>query len=218
MSFFYLCLVPQESLQYLSATLIDNIFTNNHDLNCSLNGILVADISDHIQILHAHCSLTVEETVSYLVTRVYNKRNRHNFLQSISVVDWTEICKIPDTQRSFKLFHSTLISLHDKCFPKIWISKKYSNRKPWLSDAIRNSIMNKNKLYHKYKKIPSDRNEIIYKTFKNKLRHVLKFAEKRDNAWNLWSIIKKIIHKHRKPSIQSKFKLYNGTVIDDKNW
>ena len=34
-----------------SATLIDNIFTNNHDdLNCSLNGILVADISDHSQL------------------------------------------------------------------------------------------------------------------------------------------------------------------------
>ena len=40
-----------------SATLIDNIFTNNRDdLNCSLNGILVADISDHFPIfmLTAH--------------------------------------------------------------------------------------------------------------------------------------------------------------------
>ena len=34
-----------------SVTLIDNIFTNNHeDLNCSLNGILVANISDHFPI------------------------------------------------------------------------------------------------------------------------------------------------------------------------
>ena len=104
MSFFYLCLVPQESLQHLSATLIDNIFRNNHDLNCSLNGILVADISDHIQILHVNCSLTVEETVSYLVTRVYNERNKQNFLQSISVVDWTEICKIPDTRDLLNFF------------------------------------------------------------------------------------------------------------------
>ena len=210
-----------------SATLIDNIFTNNHeDLNSSLNGILVADISDHFPIFHVNCCLTVEETVSYLVTRVYNERNKQNFLQSISMVDWTEICKIPDTQSSFKLFHSMLISLHDKCFPKIRIRKKYSNRKPWLSDAIRNCIRNKNKLYHKCKKIPSVRNEIIYKTFRNKLNHVLKFAEKkyykdfiishRDNARKSWSVIKKIINKHRKPSNQSKFQLNDGTVIDDK--
>ena len=47
-----------------SATLIDNIFTNNHDdLNCSLNGILVADISDHFPIAHINCSFSVEETV-----------------------------------------------------------------------------------------------------------------------------------------------------------
>ena len=212
-----------------SATLIDNIFTNNHeDLNCSLNGILVADISDPFPIFHVNCSRTVEETVSYLVTRVYNERNKQNFLQSISMVDWTEICKTPDTQSSFKLFHSMLISLHDKCFPKIRIRKKYSKRKPWLSDAIINSIRNKNRLYHKYKKIPSVRNEIIYETFRNKLNHVLKFAEKkyykdliishRDNAWKSWSIIKKIINKHRKPSIQSKFQLNDGTVIGDKNW
>ena len=36
-----------------SATLIDNIFINNHeDLNCSLNGILMADISDHFPVFH----------------------------------------------------------------------------------------------------------------------------------------------------------------------
>ena len=71
------------------------------------------------------------------------------------------------------------ISLHDKCFPKIKIKKKYSNRKPWISDALRNSIRNKNKLYHKYKKIPTIRNETSYKLFRNKLNHVLKIAEKK---------------------------------------
>ena len=41
-----------------SATLI---FTNDHDdLNCSLNGILVADISDHFSIFfYVNCSFTV---------------------------------------------------------------------------------------------------------------------------------------------------------------
>ena len=85
-----------------SATLIDNIFTNNHDnLNCSLSGILVADVSDHFPIFHINRSFTVEETESFLVTRVFNEKNKQKFREAISAVDWTEICNIPDTQNSF---------------------------------------------------------------------------------------------------------------------
>ena len=210
-----------------SVTLIDNIFTNNHDnLNCSLSGILVADVSDHFPIFHINRSFSVEVTESFIVTRVFNEKNKQKFREPISAVDWTEICNIPDTQNSFSHFHSVLISLQDKCFPKIRIRKKYSNRKPWLSDGLRNSIRNKNELYHKYKKIPSVKNESSYKSFRNKLNHMLKIVEKKyyrdliiyhkDNTRKSWSIIKSIINKLRKSNIQCKFKLNNGTVTDDK--
>ena len=52
----------------------------------------------------------MEETDSCLVTRVYNEKNKQNFTQAISEVDWTEICNIPDTQESFDIFHSKLIT------------------------------------------------------------------------------------------------------------
>ena len=75
-----------------SATLIDNIFTNNHDdLNCSLSGILVAGISDHFPIFHANWCFTLEESKLCLVTRVYNESKKQNFTQAILEVDWTEI-------------------------------------------------------------------------------------------------------------------------------
>ena len=213
-----------------SATVIDNICTNNHDnLNCSLSGILVADVSDHFPIFHINRSFTVEETEAFIVTRVFNEKNKQKFREAISAVDWTEICNIPDTQNSFSHFHffkGQVISLQDKRFPKIRIRKKYSNRKPWLSDGLGNSIRNKNKLYHKYKKIPSVKNESSYKSFRNKLNHMLKIAEKKyhrdliiyhkDNTRKSWSIIKNFISKHRKSNIQCKFKLNNGTVTDDK--
>ena len=168
----------------------------------------------------------MEETESFIVTRVFNEKNKQKFREAISAVDWTEICNIPDTQNSFSHFHSVLIFLQDKCFPKIRIRKKYSNRKPWLSDALRNSIRNKNKLYHKYKKIPSVKNESSYKSFRNKLNHMLKIVEKKyyrdliiyhkDNTRKYWSIIESIINKHQKSNIQCKFKLSNGIVTDDK--
>ena len=54
-----------------SATLIDNIFTNNHDgLNCSINGILVSDISDHFPIFHVNQTFSVDEIESCFVTRI----------------------------------------------------------------------------------------------------------------------------------------------------
>ena len=151
----------------------------------------------------------MEETVSCLVTRVYNERNKQKFLQAISAVD----CNIPNTLNSFNHFHSMSISLRDQWFPKNEIKKKYSNRKQWLSDVLRNSVRNKNKLYHKYKNIPTIRNETSYKLFRNKLNHVLKIDENiyyrefiishKDNTRKSWSIIKDMINKHRMPTIQS---------------
>ena len=210
-----------------SATLIDNIFTNNHDdLNSSLNGILVTDISDHFPIFHINQSFTAEETVSYLVTRLYNERNKQNFIEALSTVEWSAIYNTSDTQGSFDLFHSKLISLHDSCFPKITIKKKYSNRKPWLSDDLRTAIRYKNKLFHNYKKVPTIRNETAYKSYRNELNRKMKMSEKlyyreliishKDNTRKSWMLIKNIINKHRKPNIQTKFRLNDGTVTTDK--
>ena len=56
--------------------------------------------------------------------------------------------------------------MHNKYFPKVKIKKGYSNRKPWLSEALRNSIKIKNKLYYVYKKTQSVKNELAYKIIK----------------------------------------------------
>ena len=105
-----------------STTLIDNIFTNNHDdVNNSLNGLLVTDISDHFPIFHVNRSLSVEEIDSSFVTRVFNERNKQAYLEAISETDWSEICNVHDTQKSFDLFHTKLITFYNKYFPKIRI-------------------------------------------------------------------------------------------------
>ena len=145
-----------------SATLIDNIMINCVDnLNSSINGILVTDISDHFPVFHVNCS--VEEINTCSVRRVFSKRNKQAFAEAISETNWCEIYNASDTQESFDLFHSKLIALHNKCFPKQVIKKKYSNRKPWLSDALQDAMRHKNKLYHKY----CIRNEVNYKTYRN---------------------------------------------------
>ena len=54
-----------------------------------------------------------------------------------------------DTQAAFTKFHKLYKSMYDKAFPVIKVKFKYNNRKPWLSDELKDSIKLKNKLYKK---------------------------------------------------------------------
>ena len=86
-----------------SATLIDNIMTNCLDnLNSSINGILVTDISDHYPVFHVNCSLTVEEFDTCSVRRVYSERSKQAFAEAISETNCCEIYNASDTQESFE--------------------------------------------------------------------------------------------------------------------
>ena len=224
--FFPLITRPTRITQH-SATLIDNIFTNNiTDLEPSLNGILVTDISDHFLIFHINYTYTAKEVDSFIITRVYNEKNKQKFIENISTFQWEEVYNSLNTQSAFDILHSKLMSIHDKCFPKMKIKKRYSNRKPWLSETLRNSIKVKNKLYHISKRIPCARTDKSYKAYKNTLSSLLKIAEKyyyrdliaanKDNMIKSWSIIKGVIGKYRQSTIQKIFKLTDDTTTDNK--
>ena len=77
----------------------------------------------------------------------------------------------------------------------------YNNKKPWLSDTLRETIKKKNKLYYKSVQIKSLQAEIDYKTYGNELGRLLKTAERKfyndilylnkSNSKNIGSIMKK---------------------------
>ena len=131
-----------------------------------------------------------------------------------------------DTQPAFSLFHQKLSILYDKHFPKTRVKLKYNNKKPWLSDGLRNAIKQKNKLYIKSIRIRTAQNETRYKTYRNHLKRILYKAEKdyysnlisanKSNMKKTWSILKGIINKKKRLQIQSRFKLNNGSVTTDK--
>ena len=81
--------------------------------------------------------------------RLYNQRNKQAFLYVLQETDRSGIYGIPGTQSWFDTFHGKLASLPNKSFPNVRMKKRYNNRKPWLSDALQNSIKLKNKLYYK---------------------------------------------------------------------
>ena len=198
-----------------SATLIDNIFTNHIDKSLqSSEGILVTDITDHYPVFYVNRQIATNESKIYIERRLYNERNKQTFLDALQEIDWGEIYNITGTQSCFDIF------------PKVRIKMKYNNRKPWLSDALRNSIKFKNKLYWKFRKIGSVYNENYYKSYKQVLQKTLMAAEKqyyhelliknKDNMKKSWGDIKNIINKKKNPVQQTKFKLSNRSTTTDK--
>ena len=210
-----------------SATLIDNIFTNQLvDLhNESMQGILITDISDHYPIFHMSKSVKKREAEVKISRRNYNVKNKEKFLQLMSAVDWSDIFAAVDTQSAFSVFHNKLIKIHDMCFPIESISKKYNTRKPWLSQSLRDSIKKKNKLYIKSKKYHCLCNENIYKSYRNELKKLIRAAEKiyhcdliskyRNDSKKMWSVIKNVINKNKRIQYQDEFKLNDGSLTTD---
>ena len=163
-----------------SATLIDNIFTNDlENLATSMQGILVADITDHFPVAYINTKYSNLEKEITVLKRVSTVRNRTLFLNAISNLDWSDIYSSSDTQSAFSAFHGKLIKLYDLYIPKQKVQIKYNTRKPWLSDGLKNAIRKKNKLYRKSVKIRTSYNEVSYKTYQRTLKKIMLNEEKR---------------------------------------
>ena len=71
-----------------SATLIDNIFTNNFDnITQSVHGIYVSDISDHYPVFCINRGVMIPETEEITFKIIYSSRNKQAFLTGIQEID-----------------------------------------------------------------------------------------------------------------------------------
>ena len=144
-----------------SATLIDNIFSNNlHDLHKSTQAILVTDISDHLPIIHINWNFKDCNEDLSIIRRSNTKKNREEFKQAMNNINWTELYSMSDTQSAFSYFHNVIKGLHDKHFPKKQIKLRHNCRKPWLTTGLKNAIKTKNKLHKKSLMIRCCHNQI----------------------------------------------------------
>ena len=184
-----------------SATLIDSIFTNKHDdLMNTFQCLIYTDISDHYPIIHMDYSMKESPSDSYITRSNLSQRNRLQFYNEISAMDWDLIYQEIDTQEAFSAFHRVLLKVYNKRFPKQKVNIKYSTRKLWLTQGLKDAIRTKNKLYKKYMKCKTVANEKTYKRYRNNLNMILKCAEKqhftdllnshKDNIKKSWQIIK----------------------------
>ena len=102
------------------------------------------------------------------------------FLLSVKNISWESTYQTNDACESYNNFHNSLKVAIDKSFPLVEMKRKIIDhtKSPWMTGGILKSISKKNRLYKNSLKKPSKRNELMYKTYKNKLNHVIKTAKK----------------------------------------
>ena len=167
-----------------TATLIDNIFTNNLSRTEHLNGILFNDISDHLPIFtitehEMHINTVSSETDSY-ATRTIRKKSLESFSRSLKTCDWLTTLSKNDPAESFKAFFAEFSDHYAKSFPGKMTKCKSTRRSDnlWITKGLRKSSKTKEVLYKKFLKNPTSKNEHDYKLYRNKLNHLIRIAKK----------------------------------------
>ena len=68
----------------------------------------------------------------------------------------------------FSCFFALVKDIFDSCFPQKKIKITYSNKNPWITNVLKDENKQREKLFIKSKRNPSQINIQIYKEFKNK--------------------------------------------------
>ena len=209
-----------------TATLIDNIFTNNSvSSRRHLSGILYTDISDHLPVFFFDTCSEYTRKEEFHGKRMINTNSLNRLMAELNAINWSFVYENEtDAQLGYTDFINIFKKVYDKCIPIRYVKRKVNPSKPWLTEGLMKCIKVKNKLYKERVKSPSPLRIEIYKRYRNKLNSILRATEKgyfetlfqknKNNLRKSWQIIKDIIGKHKHGPIMSKRFKVNSTEID----
>ena len=191
-----------------SATLIDNIFTNQlKAVIC--NGIII-DISDLLPIF----AYIFDKNTKIFKVKLM-KTNLAHFLES--KVNWPSLFSSSDSNGSYDSFITEFCRHYDNCFPLKMINLKRKRPKAfWLTNGLLISIRKKNRLYKKLILKTNQLKQQQYKIYRNKLNHLIrnkkrlffenKFEVAKTDIKKTWNLVNEIINKREaKPSSPPSF-------------
>ena len=141
-------------------------------------------------------------------------------------LNWQTVYESTDSNIAYDIFLNKFNDLYDQSFPiKKRKIRKTRARKPWISKGLIKSITVKNKLYKKFLKERNSPTEQKFKSYRNKLNHLLKIAKKRYFAMKLesaksdlkhtWRILNDLIRKPKSKTIYPELFHFNDTETAD---
>ena len=216
-----------------SATIIDNIFTNVlHEE--SISGIIINDITDHLPIfclMENVCVRKIRKQTKqnkYKFIRQTKDDNINNFVHNLKNVDWNDVIACEDINNSYCRLLNKYVKAFDDTCPIIKVKCKDKPDKPWLTKGLINAIRKKNNMYKLFVKFRTIKAESKYKTYKNRLTNVLRYAEKKyyndmlnqckKDLKKTWNILNDLTRrKKKKPNLCSEFSSGDHIVTNGKN-
>ena len=222
-SFFPLINRPTR-ITHQSATLIDNIFSNDIVNTGHFNGVLCCDISDHYPVFSCNLGTCLRTTPAFVKSRHFNNTSVGEFKERLGNTDWANVLDNNDAAEAFTQFYEVFTEIYDLSFPVTSRKVEYSNRKPWLSAGLKKSIKIKNQLYAIQRKYPTNNNIIRYKRYRGLVQKLL-LKSQRDYYQNLietnkgnvkktWSVIKSIVNKNKGMQVTDTFNINNRQISD----
>ena len=210
-----------------SATLIDNIMISEKLQSKYSSGIMVNNMSDHLP-----CYLTLPDETDHEPQkrelrwqRSFSKKNKDSIVKELNAIPWSRLMTTMTTNESFNYFHEQLHGVIDKCAPLKQVrAKGLRDPLPWLTNAIKRSIIKNKKLYAL--SIKPDSTDLDISTYKSYNKTLLKLKrhaklsyyrqkciDLKNNGAKLWALINSTIGKNNnKMHIIEKIKVDNIEV------
>ena len=209
-----------------TATLIDNIFTNNLH-NFFVSGLMFCDISDHLPIF----TLLLDQSknsndTTWLSFRDKSINNVATFTNRLANVNWDELSEYKDPDWAYRCFLDKYTTLYNDCFPLKKVKVKTATlSNPWITKGLLKSIRKKNSLYKRFLAKPTSYRENLYKSYKNKLTHSLRVAKRlyynkklyeyKSNAKSTWKLLNDLINRKKsKCKLPSYFKSNEEEILN----
>ena len=147
-SFFTPLITQATRVTHHSSSLIDNCYCNIPEVatNCKA-GILKLSISDHYAIFCISNSITPRCKNATITKRSFCDKNVHNFLCCLMSESWNFVYSASNTQLAFTRFQGVIDRLLVNNFKMQTFTMNYKNRHPWMTEALRTQIKNKNAMY-----------------------------------------------------------------------
>jgi len=210
-----------------SATIVDNIFTNNIN-NTIISGNVVTDFSDHFsQFISVHRLKFDFKSIS-IYKRDYSKFSDKSFREDVSIQNFdNEFTNINDQFNDFYFKIEGCVNRHAP-YKKLTPKEVKLNGKPWISNELIKMINIKNKLFYRKKRQPNNENvKRLYNIFRNRVNRELNkskkdyyskyFEDNKKNSKKIWEGIRSIINlSNSKNNSISQLKVDEKSIDDPK--
>ena len=207
-----------------TATVIDNIFSNNTQDNI-VSGNMLLSLSEHFSQFLSITREKVNLKKVNIYQRDYSKFSSDSFRDDVSIQNWTYSHE--NVHDSFSNFYSKLEGSVNRHAPLKKLSPKEIKikNKPWLSHLIVKMIKIRNKVFARKKRQPNnENNKRLYNLLRNRIHREIKkskkqyyaeyFASNPNNMKKTWEGIRNIVNIKKISSKPSQLNI-SGRIIDD---